>query len=104
MSKQPQQRTEEEDEPKQRQEQQEQPQRQEDQWSEYRSGALFSTSPEDKLNDTIITLRLTKKHYRTAYTLAHMLGHKSLDDYVSYIVVQNIQMEIKQGDMEIDVD
>jgi hypothetical protein len=59
---------------------------------------------EKLLNETIITLRLTKKHYRTAYTLAHMLGHKSLDDYISHIVVQNIQMEIEQGDMEIDTD
>jgi hypothetical protein len=49
-------------------------------------------------------LRLIKKHYKTAYTLAHMLGHKSLDDYSSYIVVQNIEMEITQGDIDIDVD
>jgi hypothetical protein len=52
---------------------------------------------------TIITIRLIKKHYKTAYTLAHMLGHKSLDDYVSHIVVQNIEMEITGGgDIEID--
>jgi hypothetical protein len=32
-----------------------------------------------------------------------MLGHKSLDDYVSHIVVQNIEMEITGGgDIEID--
>jgi hypothetical protein len=31
-----------------------------------------------------------------------MLGHKSLDDYVSHIVVQNLEMEIKGGDIEID--
>jgi hypothetical protein len=31
-----------------------------------------------------------------------MLGHESLEDYVSYIVVQNIEMEIKQGDIDID--
>jgi hypothetical protein len=69
MCQQPQQRTEEEeDEPKQQQEQQ-----QRDLWSEYRCRALFSTSAEEKLNETIVTLRLTKKHYRTAYTLAHML-------------------------------
>jgi hypothetical protein len=39
---------------------------------------------EKLLNETIITLRLTKKHYKTAYTLAHMLGHKSLDNYISH--------------------
>jgi hypothetical protein len=46
---------------------------------------------------------ISKKHYKTAYTLAYMLGHKSLDDYVSFIVVQNIEMEITGGgDIEID--
>ena len=54
------------------------------------------------LNETIITLRLTKKHYKTAYTLAHLLGHKSLDDYVSFIVVQNLQMEKRGGDIDSD--
>jgi hypothetical protein len=39
---------------------------------------------EKLLNETIITLRLTKKHYKTAYTLAHMLGHKSLDNYIGH--------------------
>jgi hypothetical protein len=33
-----------------------------------------------------------------------MLGHKSLDDYVSYIVVQNFEMEIKQDDIDIDTE
>jgi hypothetical protein len=54
------------------------------------------------MNNTPSTLRLTKKHYKTAYTLAHMLGHKSLGDYVSFIVVQNLQMEIKGGDINYD--
>ncbi len=31
-----------------------------------------------------------------------MLGHKSLDDYVSHIVVQNIEMEVRGGDIDID--
>jgi hypothetical protein len=31
-----------------------------------------------------------------------MLGHKSLEDYVSYIVVQNIEMEIDCGPVDID--
>lgn len=39
---------------------------------------------EKLLNETIITLRLTKKHYKTAYTLAHMFGHKSLDNYIGH--------------------
>jgi hypothetical protein len=33
-----------------------------------------------------------------------MLGHKSLDDYVSYIVVQNLEMEIKQDEIDIDTE
>jgi hypothetical protein len=33
-----------------------------------------------------------------------MLGHKSLDDYVIYIVVQNFEMEIKQDDIDIDTE
>jgi hypothetical protein len=45
-----------------------------------------------------------KKHYKTAYTLAYILGHKSLDDYVSYIVVQNLEMEIKQNEIDIDTE
>jgi hypothetical protein len=56
----------------------------------------------ENLNETIVTLRLTKKHYKTIYTLAHMLGHKSLEDYISLIVVQNIEMEIKGGDISYD--
>jgi hypothetical protein len=36
-------------------------------------------------------------HYKTAYTLAHILGHKSLDNYVSYMLVQNIEMEVRGG-------
>ena len=28
---------------------------------------------EKSLNETIVTLRLTKKHYKTVYTFAHML-------------------------------
>jgi hypothetical protein len=57
---------------------------------------------EKLLNETIITLRLTKKHYKTVYTLAHMLGFKSLDDYISNIVVHNIEMEITGGDINYD--
>ena len=33
-----------------------------------------------------------------------MLGQKSLDDYVSYIVVQNLEMEIKQDEIDIDTE
>jgi hypothetical protein len=33
-----------------------------------------------------------------------MLGNKSLDDYVIHIVVQNIEMKIIQGDIDIDMD
>jgi hypothetical protein len=62
----------------------------------------YNIANNENLNETIITLRLTKKHYKTAYILAHMLGHKSLEDYVSYIVVQNIEMEIKGGDINYD--
>jgi hypothetical protein len=32
-----------------------------------------------------------------------MLGHKSLDDYISHILVQNIEMEVRGcGDIDID--
>jgi hypothetical protein len=31
-----------------------------------------------------------------------LLGHKSLEDYVSHIVVQNLEMEIRGGDIDID--
>jgi hypothetical protein len=33
-----------------------------------------------------------------------MLGYKSLDEYVSHIFVQNLEMEIKGGDIDIDMD
>jgi hypothetical protein len=54
-------------------------------------------------NETIVTLRLSKKHYKTAYTLAHLLGYRSLDDYVSYMVVQNLEMEIIVVEFKTDV-
>jgi hypothetical protein len=57
---------------------------------------------ETLLNETIVTLRLTKKHYKTVYTLAHMLGFKSLDDYISNIVVHNTEMEITGCDINYD--
>jgi hypothetical protein len=57
---------------------------------------------EPLLNETIVTLRLTKKHYKTVYTLAHMLGFKSLDDYISNIVVHNTEMEITGCDINYD--
>jgi hypothetical protein len=55
------------------------------------------------LNETIITLKLSKKHYKTAYVLAHMLGYESLDDYVSYILVKDVEKEIKQGEIDLDM-
>jgi hypothetical protein len=66
-------------------------------WYEYNNIAN-----NENLNETIVTLRLTKKHYKTVYTLAHMLGFKSLDDYISNIVVHNIEMEITGGDINYD--
>jgi hypothetical protein len=62
----------------------------------------YNSNNQEFLNETIITLRLTKKHYKTAYALAHMLGFNSLDDYVSHMVVQNLEMEIRGGDIDID--
>jgi hypothetical protein len=41
-------------------------------------------------------------YYKTAFTLAHLLGHKSLEDYVSHIVVQILEMEINGGEINID--
>jgi hypothetical protein len=45
-------------------------------------------------NEIIVTLRLPKKYYKTAYAVAHLLGHDSFDEYVSEVVIQNMQMEI----------
>jgi hypothetical protein len=87
---------------KQRTEEQ-QPKQEQDPWNEYRHH--YHIQEEDnnqRLNEIIITLRLTKKHYKTAYTLADLLGHKSFDDYVSHIVVQNLEMEVRGGDIDID--
>jgi hypothetical protein len=41
-------------------------------------------------------------YYKAAFTLAHLLGHKSLEDYVSHIVVQILEMEINGGEINID--
>jgi hypothetical protein len=68
-------------------------------WYEYNNNIANNN---ENLNETIVTLRLTKKHYKTVYTLAHMLGFKSLDDYISNIVVHNIEMEITGGDISYD--
>jgi hypothetical protein len=78
--------------------------KQHDPWNEYHHYHIQQEEDnnQQKLNETILTLRLTKKHYKTAYTLAHLLGHKSLEDYVSHIVVQNLEMEINGGEINID--
>jgi len=78
--------------------------KQHDPWNEYHHYRIQQEEDnnQQKLNETILTLRLTKKHYKTAYTLAHLLGHKSLEDYVSHIVVQNLEMEINGGEINID--
>jgi hypothetical protein len=52
---------------------------------------------EEEYNETIVTLRLPKKYYKTAYAVAHLLGHDSFDEYVSDVVIQNMQMEIGGG-------
>jgi hypothetical protein len=79
--------------------------KQHDPWNEYHYYHIQQEEDnnQQKLNETILTLRLTKKHYKTAYTLAHLLGHKSLEDYVSHIVVQNLEMEINGGEINIDL-
>jgi hypothetical protein len=40
----------------------------------------------DSIDDVLkkVTLKLSKKHYKTAWVLAHLLGFDSLDDYVRY--------------------
>ena len=49
---------------------------------------------EQDYNEIIVTLRLPKKYYKTAYAAAHLLGHDSFDEYVSDVVIQNMRMEI----------
>src|SRR6266487_6862971 len=55
------------------------------------------------LNETIITLRLSKKHYKTAWVLAHLMGYESLDDYVRYVVKMDVEKQIKQGEIDLDI-
>lgn len=57
---------------------------------------------EEALNEIIVTLRLTKKHYKTAHILAHFEGYDSLDEYVSYVVVQSLECDIGNGAIDID--
>jgi hypothetical protein len=52
---------------------------------------------EQYYNEIIVTLRLPKKYYKTAYAVAHLLGHDSFDEYVSDAVIQNMRMEIGGG-------
>lgn len=52
---------------------------------------------EQNYNEIIVTLRLPKKYYKTAYAVAHLLGHDSFDEYVSDTVIQNMRMEICGG-------
>ena len=52
---------------------------------------------EQYYNEIIVTLRLPKKYYKTAYAVAHLLGHDSFDEYVSDVVIQNMRMEIGGG-------
>jgi hypothetical protein len=58
---------------------------------------------EQNYNETIVTLRLPKKYYKTAYAVSHLLGFKSFDEYVSYAVIRNVFMEI-DGAGSITVD
>jgi hypothetical protein len=51
-------------------------------------------SEEQYYNETIVTLRLPKKYYKTGYAVAHLLGFKSFDEYVSDAVIEDIEMEI----------
>ena len=51
----------------------------------------------EQYSETIVTLRLPKKYYKTAYAVAHLLGHDSFDEYVSDTVIQNMRMEIGGG-------
>jgi hypothetical protein len=45
-------------------------------------------------NETIITLRIPKSYYKTSHAVAHLLGFKSFDEYVSHTVMQNVFVEI----------
>jgi hypothetical protein len=60
--------------------------------------AAEEKTKEEEYNETIVTLRLPKKYYKTAYAVAHLLGHDSFDEYVSYTVMQNMRMEIGGGE------
>jgi hypothetical protein len=44
-----------------------------------------------------ISIIITERNHNHSKAYTHMLGHKSLDDYVSFIVVQNLEMEKKDG-------
>ena len=48
----------------------------------------------EEYNETIVTLRLPKKYYKTAYAVSHLLGFKSFDEYVSDAVIQYVFIEI----------
>jgi hypothetical protein len=49
---------------------------------------------EQHYNEIIVTLRLPKKYYKTAYAVAHLLGFKSFDEYISDAVIEGIEQEI----------
>jgi hypothetical protein len=49
---------------------------------------------EQQYNETIVTLRLPKKYYKTGYAVAHLLGYDSFEEYVNDAVIEGIEMEI----------
>ena len=59
---------------------------------------------EEEYNETIVTLRLPKKYYKTGYAVAHLLGFKSFDEYVSDAVLEDIEMEIDGRGSLFDLD
>ncbi|NAL78417.1 hypothetical protein [Nitrososphaera sp. AFS] len=61
-----------------------------------------SLSPEINENETIVTIRLPKWYYRTAWHISKMLGYGSFEQYVNDAFKQNLTMQL-DGAGELDV-
>ncbi len=54
-------------------------------------------------NETIVTIRLPKEHYKAAVHIAYILGYHDFEEYVNRAVKQKIIADLDgAGELELD--
>jgi hypothetical protein len=47
--------------------------------------------------EVIVTLKIPKNYYKAGYAISHLLGFESFDEYVSDVVMSNVDMDLDGG-------